>query len=157
MANLGNVWHIPANAEPRGRGSMRDPIGAIVPGTAVTIITGNQFQGPGGNPGNQLQDGSTLFFRKSTDANFTPVPLFFNSIAWNNKYYAGIIPAEFLSGLNLADYRLRHEAQLGAGGEYLVVEDDEGIVAGFGVIGRCLDEDLSDAGQVYAIYVDPAS
>ena len=62
MANLGNVWHIPNNPEPRGRGGMRDPVGAIVAGTAVTIITGNQFQG-GGNPGNQLQTGSALFLR----------------------------------------------------------------------------------------------
>ena len=47
MANLGNAWHIPGNPEPRGRAGMRDPVGEIVPGTAVTIFSGNQFQGPG--------------------------------------------------------------------------------------------------------------
>ena len=63
MANLGNAWHIPNNPEPRGQAGMRDPVGAIVPGTAITIITGNQFQGGGGNPGNQLQTGSVLSLR----------------------------------------------------------------------------------------------
>ena len=48
MANLGNAWHIPGNPEPRGRGAMRDPVGAIVPGTTITIFSGNQFRGPGG-------------------------------------------------------------------------------------------------------------
>ena len=67
MANLGNAWHIPENAEPRGRGGMRDPIGTVVPGTDITIFTGNQFQG-GGNPGNQLEIGSSLFF------NAPPIP-----------------------------------------------------------------------------------
>jgi galactose oxidase len=107
MANLGNVWHIPANPEPRTRGGMRDPIGAIVPGTAVTIITGNQFQGPGGNPGNQLQDGSALLFKNSTDVNFTEIPLFFNSIAGNNKYYTGTIPAGAFAKGAVAQYYLR--------------------------------------------------
>ena len=86
---------------------MRDPIGAIVPGTAITLITGNQFQGAGGNPGNQLQDGSTLFFRKSTDPGFTPVPMFFNSIAGTNKYYTGAIPAGSLNQGDIAQYYFR--------------------------------------------------
>jgi galactose oxidase len=73
MANLGNAWHIPDNPEPRGRAGMRDPVGAIVPGTAVTIFSGNQFQGSG-NPGNQLQNGSSIFFKRKTDAVWTPLP-----------------------------------------------------------------------------------
>ena len=32
MPNLGNAWHLPANPEPRGRGGMRDPVGAVVAG-----------------------------------------------------------------------------------------------------------------------------
>ena len=67
MANLGNAWHIPANPQPRGRGGMRDPIGALVPGMAITIFSGNQDQGPGGNPGNQLQVGSSVFFKRKTE------------------------------------------------------------------------------------------
>jgi galactose oxidase len=53
MADLGNAWHIPGNPEPPGRAGMRDPVGGIFAGTAVTIVSGNQFQGAG-NPGNQL-------------------------------------------------------------------------------------------------------
>jgi hypothetical protein len=76
MANLGNAWHIPGNPEPAGRAGMRNPVGAIVPGTAVTIITGNQFRGAG-NPGNQLQTGSALFFKRAADATWALLPLIF--------------------------------------------------------------------------------
>jgi galactose oxidase len=69
---------------------MRDPIGAIVPGTAVTLITGNQFQG-GGNPGNQLQTGSALVFKRAADATWTLLPLIFLRTLNNNKYYAATI------------------------------------------------------------------
>jgi hypothetical protein len=92
MANLGNAWHIPQNPEPRGRGAMRDPVGAIVPGMDVFIFTGNQFQG-GGNPGNQLQTGSSLFVKRASEAGWTELPLRFRSRAENNKYYAATIPA----------------------------------------------------------------
>ena len=107
MANLGNAWHIPANAEPKGRGGMRDPIGAIVPGTAITIITGNQFQGPGGNPGNQLQVGSAIFFKKSISPNWTLLPLSFLQILGNNKYYSGAIPKDTFKAGDVVQYYLR--------------------------------------------------
>jgi hypothetical protein len=35
MANLGNVWHLPANPEPRGRAGMRDPVFPITLVNAV--------------------------------------------------------------------------------------------------------------------------
>ena len=112
MANLGNVWHIPANPEPRGRGGMRDPIGAIVPGTAVRIISGNQFQGAGGNPGNQLQTGSAIFFKKSTSPSWTLLPMTFlkTSIIGdnpNNKYYSGEIPKDSFKTGDVVQYYLR--------------------------------------------------
>jgi galactose oxidase len=47
MASLGNAWHIPVSAEPYRRGGMRDPVGAVVPGAAIEIFVGNQFQGAG--------------------------------------------------------------------------------------------------------------
>ena len=50
MADLGNAWHIPGNPEPPGRAGMCDPVGGIFAGTAVTIVSGNQFRGAG-NPG----------------------------------------------------------------------------------------------------------
>lgn len=93
MANLGNAWHIPQNPEPRLRAAMRDPVGEIVPGMDITILTGNQFQG-GGNPGNQLQDGSSLFFKRAADGTWTELPLTFGSEADNNKYYWATIAAD---------------------------------------------------------------
>ena len=102
MPNLGNAWHIPNNPEPRGRGGMRDPIGALVPGMDVTIFSGNQFQG-GGNPGNQLQTGSSLFFKRAADANWTELPLKFRSVARNNKYYSATIPASTSSTFQVGD------------------------------------------------------
>lgn len=107
MANLGNVWHIPANPEPRGRGGMRDPMGAIVPGTAVTIVSGNQFQGAGGNPGNQLQTGSAIFFRKATGTDWTLASLTFLKEIGNNKYYKGDIPKEMFNTGDVVQYYLR--------------------------------------------------
>jgi galactose oxidase len=107
MANLGNAWHIPANPEPRGRGGMRDPIGAIVAGTAVTVISGNQFKGDGGNPGNQLQTGSAIFFRKSTSSNWRSVPMLFLREIGNNKYYSASIPAGSFNKNDVGQYYLR--------------------------------------------------
>ena len=106
MANLGNAWHIPNNPEPRGRAGMREPVGAIVPGMAVTIITGNQFQGAG-NPGNQLQTGSALFFKRTADANWTSLPLIFLRMRDNNKYYKADIPADTFQADDVVQYYLR--------------------------------------------------
>lgn len=107
MANLGNAWHIPANPEPRERGGMHDPIGAIVSGIAVTVISGNQFQGAGGNPGNQLQTGSAIFFKKSTGATWASVPMMFLKTVGNNKYYSGEIPKDTFKTGDVVQYYLR--------------------------------------------------
>ena len=106
MANLGNAWHIPDSPEPRGRAGMRDPVGAIVPGTAVTITTGNQFQGAG-NPGNQLQTGSALFFKRASDATWTSRPLIFVRTLGNNKYYSATLPAGTFQTGEVIQYYLR--------------------------------------------------
>ena len=86
MPNVGNAWHLPANPEPRGRGGMRDPVGAVVAGAALTIRSGNQFAGPG-NAADQLQDGSAVFARRATDQDWTEFPLFFSAQVDNNKYF----------------------------------------------------------------------
>lgn len=104
MANLGNAWHIPGNPEPRA--GMRDPVGAIVPGTEITIFSGNQFQGDG-NPGNQLQDGSSIFFKRKSDTDWKPLPLIFQSAAGNNKYYAATIPEDTFQAGDVVQYYLR--------------------------------------------------
>ena len=87
MVNLGNAWHLPGNPEPLGSAGMRDPVFPTDPVTTVTIFSGNQYQG-GGNPGNQLQDGSALFFKQATDADWQMVPMTFATAIGNNKYYS---------------------------------------------------------------------
>jgi hypothetical protein len=106
MANLGNAWHIPGNPEPRGLTAMRHPVGAIVAGTAITITSGNQFQGDG-NPGNQLQTGSAVFFKRTVDANWRSRPLVFRNTAANNKYYSATIAAGTFHVDDVVEYYLR--------------------------------------------------
>src|SRR5690349_8979258 len=106
MANLGNAWHIPENPEPRGRAGMRDPIGAILPETEISIVSGNQFQGAG-NAGNQLQTGSSLFFKKASDANWKLVPLLFLRELNNNKYFEAKIPPNTFRTGDVVQYYLR--------------------------------------------------
>ena len=43
------------------------PSSPRIPLPAVTVFSGNQFRG-GGNPGNQLQDGSAVLFKQATGA-----------------------------------------------------------------------------------------
>ncbi|MGC4043150.1 MAG: DUF1929 domain-containing protein [Armatimonas sp.] len=107
MANLGNAWHIPAGAEPQlRRAGMRDPIGALVPGSQVTIFNGNQFQGDG-NTGNQLQVGSSLFFKRSTDTSWKERPLLFARTIGNNKYYSADLPTDNLQPGDVIQYYLQ--------------------------------------------------
>ena len=91
MANLGNAWHFPSNPEPLGNAGMRDPVFPTDPVPTVTVFSGNQFQG-GGNPGNQLQDGSAVLFKQATDTAWQTVPLIFATAIGNNKYYSAAIP-----------------------------------------------------------------
>lgn len=106
MANLGNAWHIPEDPEPRGRAGMRDPVGAIVPGALVTILSGNQYQGAG-NPGNQLQDGSAVLVKRQGDADWTTLPMQFSSAAGNNKYYSADLPADVFQTEDTVEYYVR--------------------------------------------------
>ncbi len=127
MVNLGNAWHIPGNPEPAGRAGMRDPVDAIDPATAVTIFSGNQFQGAG-NPGNQWQIGSSLFVRRTADAAWTEFPLIFQSAAGNNKYYAATIPANTFQAGDVVQYYLRiayddHDTT------FVHVSDDQAVTA----------------------------
>ena len=81
---LGNAWHFPGNPEPFGNAGMRDPVFPTDPVSAVTVFSGNQYQG-GGNPGNQLQDGSAVWFKPTTDTAWTTVPMVFATAINNNK------------------------------------------------------------------------
>src|SRR5215470_425562 len=133
MVNLGNSWHIPANPELRGQAGMRDPVFPTVPAAFVIITTGNQFQG-GGNPGNQLQAGSDLFFKQATDMSWTRVPLIFTATAGNNVYYSAELPVGAFQAGVVVQYYLRiayddHDTtflQLNADGVASATTADEG-------------------------------
>jgi glycosidase len=83
-AQLGNVWHIPDNAEVPGGIPMRDPRFEIGTNTTVTIYTGNQFQGAG-NAANQT--GGTLYYKPQPAAVWSSTGLTFHAEAGNNKYW----------------------------------------------------------------------
>src|SRR5436305_7595347 len=100
-----NVWHLPANPEPRGRAGMRDPVFPTAPLGSVTILSGNQFQG-GGNAGNQLQTGSAVLFKQSQAANWTNVPMVFTATIGNNKYYSAQIHTTGLAAGTIIQYYL---------------------------------------------------
>jgi uncharacterized repeat protein (TIGR03806 family) len=100
-ARTGNCWHIPNSPEATGGATMRNPL-AVNGGVAATIYNGSQFQGSG-DPGNQLQTGSTVYYKRTTDANWSSVPMTISSQSGNNKYYAGTLPA-FNAGENIQYY-----------------------------------------------------
>lgn len=103
---LGNAWHLPGNPEPRGNAGMRDPVFPTDPVPTVTVYSGNQFQG-GGNSGNQLQDGSAVLFKQTTDAVWQTVPLIFATAIDNNKYYSAAIPTGAFPTGAVVEYYLR--------------------------------------------------
>lgn len=101
----GNAWHIPDNAEP-GIPSMRVPFQNIGSNTAVAIYNGNQFQG-GGNTGNQLQVGSTIFHRAATQEAWSATAMAFFQQNGNNKYFSNAIPAGTYPPGDTVQYYLR--------------------------------------------------
>src|SRR5206468_1436034 len=90
-AQVGNTWHIPNSTEPPGVQSMRNPL-VVTPGAIVAIYDDHQYQGTG-DPGNQLQTGSTIFYKKSTDASWSSAAMTYDTTNGNNKYYRGALPA----------------------------------------------------------------
>ena len=108
QANIGNAFHIPSDIESNSNNTtMRSPVNGMTSNTAVFLYTGNQYQGSGGNPGNQLQTGSTIFFRNATNSTWSSIPMFF----WyagggngNNKYYSNSIPANVFDAGDTVQY-----------------------------------------------------
>jgi galactose oxidase len=100
---LGTAWHFPGNPEPFGNAGMRDPVFPTDPVPAVTVFSGNQYQG-GGNPGNQLQDGSAVLFKRTIDTAWTTVPMVFAAAIDNNKYYSAAIPAGAFATGTVVEY-----------------------------------------------------
>lgn len=103
QATLGNVFHIPNNTSDLGF-SMRNPLNGITPDQPVSFYTGNQFQGGGVTNGNQLQTGSTLFYRKSSDSTWSSSPMTFYTQAGNNKYYSVTLPGNLFDSGDVVQY-----------------------------------------------------
>jgi alpha-D-xyloside xylohydrolase len=105
-ATLGNVFHIPNNTELGF--TMRNPFTGITPDLPVSFYTGNQFQGTG-NPGNQLQTGSTLYYKHATNSTWSSLPMFFlttgsSGTSTNNKYYSVTLPGNVFNGGDTVQY-----------------------------------------------------
>ena len=129
-ANLGNCWHVPANAEPAGA-YMRHPRHPYASNT-VTIYSGNQFAG-GGNAANQT--GGTLYHRLQGAGGWSSTALAFDSEAENNKYWKGSLPAGTYSKTQTVEYVLavtysdRDTTYLGANEEGTASEAFASLVA----------------------------
>lgn len=102
---LGNSWHFPGNPEPFGNSGMREPVFPTDPLSAVTVFSGNLYQGAG-NAGNQLQDGSAVLFKRTTDTAWTTVPMVFAAAINNNKYYSAVIPVGAFPAETVVQYYL---------------------------------------------------
>ena len=98
-ANLGNAWHVPANAEPTGA-YMRNPRHPYATNT-VTIYNGNQFAGAG-TTGNQ--SGGTLYYRLQGAGGWSSAALAFDSEAGNNKYWKAAIPSGTFAKTQTVEY-----------------------------------------------------
>jgi alpha-D-xyloside xylohydrolase len=105
-ADAGNAWHVPDGAEPTIV-TMRQPVVPIGAAGEVVVFTGNQYKGPGGKPGNQLQTGSAVRYREVGAQEWSEAPLSYHSTSGNNKYYRGAIPKGAFSAGDIVEYYLR--------------------------------------------------
>ncbi len=105
---VGNAWHIPTSTEAGVLGSgvtMRNPL-SVTLGSSVTIYSGNQYQG-GGGQGNQLVTGSTVFYKRSTDSAWSSVPMSFLLQNGNNKYFSATIPTTGFAAGDVVQYYVK--------------------------------------------------
>jgi len=76
---------------------------------------------------------------------------------WQDAY-AGLLDADWLGALSVNDERVasleQRIAELNGETHVLVVEHD-GVVRGFAMLLPCRDEDLPEAGELAAMYVEP--
>ncbi len=101
-ARLGNCWHVPTNAEPTGA-YMRNPRHPYAD-NAVTIYSGNQAGGTGGNPGDQ--SGGTLYYRLKGAVTWSSAPMAFDAENGYNKYWSASIPAGTFAKTQTVEYVL---------------------------------------------------
>ena len=100
--NLGNCWHIPANAEPAGS-YMRNPTHPYA-SSDVWIYNGNQAAGEG-NPGDQ--DGGVVYYRKAGTTAWSETNMWFDTAIENNKYWHSRIPANAFSATESVEYVIK--------------------------------------------------
>jgi len=104
VANLGNCWHIPTNAEPTST-TMRAPTTTPATNQSVYIYNGNQYQGAG-NPGDQ--SGGTVYHRlKGPGGGWSSASLSFDSQNGNNKYWIGEIAGDTYVRTNEVEYYVK--------------------------------------------------
>jgi len=104
-ARTGNAWHIPTSVE-SPVGSMRSPMQNIFSNSAVTIYSGNQYQGAG-EAGNQLQSGSGLYYKNATGSVWNLLPMTFVATTNNNIYYSATIASNLFTEGDVVQYYLR--------------------------------------------------
>ena len=109
---IGQVFHIPSSFDSNLNSTMRNPVSGITSNTAVAIYSGNQATGPGGNPGNQLQTGSTVFYRNATNSTWLSTNMLFftqgpSPFGSTNKYYSATIPANLFNPGDTVQYYLK--------------------------------------------------
>ncbi|MBP7829543.1 MAG: hypothetical protein KA248_06460 [Kiritimatiellae bacterium] len=101
--NLGNCWHLPANAEPPTT-TMRFPDNPYS-NNAVYVYNGNQFQGSGNAAD---QSGGTLYHRLAgSGGGWTATNLSYDSQQENNKYWVSTIPAGAYKATNEVEYYVK--------------------------------------------------
>jgi alpha-D-xyloside xylohydrolase len=100
---IGNAWHIPKNPQPPGQPSMRFPLDEVEAGTAVTVSNGNQFRGSG-TAGNQTQSGSLVMVRRAGVVSWTPLPMKFQRVFGNDKFFFAVIPAGTFQAGDIVQY-----------------------------------------------------
>ncbi len=109
QAILGQAFHIPSDFDSNLNSTMRNPLSGILSSTPVTVYSGNQATGPGGNPGNQLQMGSTVFYRNATNNTWSSTNMLFftqgpSQFGSTNKYYSATIPANTFNAGDTVQY-----------------------------------------------------
>ena len=70
--------------------------------------------------------------------------------------YAGIVPAPLLEGMDPAAFAERLVSRLGSADHgVLVTQSGHGAIEGFAISGPARDDDVTEAGEVQAIYLAP--
>lgn len=82
-----------------------------------------------------------------------------HAVSWRSAY-RGLLSDEFLDGLDATtrlDWWNSRLARIPPRWAVLVAEDEGGVIVGFVTIGHCDDDDrrLPEAGELYAMYVEP--